>query len=278
MRIPRYWAKTESSASDAGGKPLRLTIWGWSHESVADAAATAQQRLADVVRRVTGGIAGDSYGYGRTPLREEILRSLGEPDTPSEAVITRNRYGAEVLNTAQVPFIDVDAPEDTTGSRLKSLFSRRPATSPVLEAMRQACQLNGRFGFRIYRTHSGYRLLVTNSLLDPRGAETQTLLAAFRADAAFAALCRAQGSFRARLTPKPWRCDCPLPPGQHPREDASTREAFAAWLERYRSASAAYATCKFVESFGSALPSSAARVIVEEHDRATRSDADLPLA
>ena len=107
--------------------------------------------------------------------------------------------------------------------------------------------------------------------------ETTGFLNGFAADPAFVTLCRLQASFRARLTPKPWRCDVPAPPGQHPR-DPATQSEFAAWLLKYETASRAYATCAFVDAFGSAPPDADGRAIVDEHDRVTRAMEKLPMA
>lgn len=281
MRIPRYWARTDGSETGRDGKRYAFQVWGWSHESTADALATARKRLSEIAGRIAGGApAAAGYFYGRQPLREEIVRLIGDPDTAGEAVVTRNRYGALVLNTARVPFIDVDVPEAPAGAALRRLLSlsRRPATDPTLDRIRQACQLNSRYAFRLYRTRGRYRLLATNVQLDPRADATQSLMSSFGADASFITLCRAQGSFCARLTPKPWRCECPLPPGQFPRQDAQARERFAKWLTTYETASAPFATCKYLESTGSGLSSSETRGIIEEHDRATRALEDRPLA
>jgi hypothetical protein len=160
---------------------------------------------------------------------------------------------------------------------LTRVFGRRPSTDPVLERVREACQDKGRNSFRIYRTRAGYRVLASDLFLDPREASTQGFLAAFDADPFFTKLCGLQGSFRARLTPKPWRCGCPLPPGRHPRE-AGAASGFAAWLAAYETASDRFASCKYLESIGPGRTSSEARAIVEEHDRVSRALSDLPLA
>ena len=79
MLIPRFWAKTNGSATDASGKQYAFQLWGWSQESVADALGAAQRRLRDVAARVTKGEVGNEYFYGKQPLREEIIRIIGEP-------------------------------------------------------------------------------------------------------------------------------------------------------------------------------------------------------
>lgn len=279
MLVPRHWASADGGATDPDGKRYRFRLWGWSQESEGDALAMARQRLADLVARITSGApAGAAYLYGKQPLREEIVRTVGEAGSPSEAVVTRNRYGALVLNTAQVPFVDVDAPAAGGLSRLLGRLRRAPPADPVLERIREACRASGRHAFRIYRTKAGYRVLATDLLLDPRAESTQDFLARFAADPWFMKLCKLQGSFRARLTPKPWRCGCPLPPGRHPRRDEGVQRAFEAWREAYESASGGFAACHYLETVGAALPSSKARAVVDEHDRVCGAQSGRPLA
>jgi hypothetical protein len=276
MLIPRFWARAEGTAV-RDGQRLALRLWGWSQDSVAEAMALATRRVADMSARFSSAAPGDPYLYGsRQPLREEIIRYLGA-DGRGQAVVTRNRYGALVLNTTQVPFIDVDAAAPTGLQGLKRLFGRAPAVDPTLARIRDACGQHPRQAFRVYRTAAGYRVFATNTYLDPASAETTAFLNGFAADPAFVTLCRLQASFRARLTPKPWRIGVPAPPGQHPRDPVAQSE-FGAWLLKYESASRAYATCAFVEAIGSAPPDADVRAVVDEHDRTTRAMEKLPLA
>jgi hypothetical protein len=277
MEIPRFWARTKGDATDPSGKKYAFSIWGWSQEGVTDALSVAERRLREVAGRLTRGEAGDAYFYGRQPLREEILRTLGESGGGNEAVVTRNRYGAEVLNTSRLPFVDIDSPPGGASSGFFGFF-KKDKTDPTLTRIREACARHGRSTFRVYRTCAGYRVLAADFPMDPKSQATQDFLASFGSDPAFMKLCRIQGSFRARLTPKPWRVDCPLPPNQYPRDDGKAQAEFESWLKEYERASSTYATCKFLEAIGSSRPSSETRAVVEEHDRVTRADSDLPLA
>ena len=110
-----------------------------------------------------------------------------------------------------------------------------------------------------------------------RRRAAQEFLAGYGADPDFAKLRRVQASFRARLTPKPWRAGVPAPPGQHPR-DPVAQQQFGAWLLKYETASRLHATCPFVEAIGSAPPDADVRAIVDEHDRCTRAMERLSLA
>lgn len=278
MLIPRFWARTKGDATDPSGKKYALNVWGWSQEGVTDALGVAQRRLREVVGRLARGESGDEYFYGRQPLREEILRSLGEPGEATEGLVTRNRYGAEVLNTARLPFVDVDSPPGGASSGGFFGFFKKDKTDPTLVRIREACARQSRSTFRVYRTCAGYRVLATDATMDPKSQATQDFLASFGSDPAFMKLCKIQGSFRARLTPKPWRMDLPLPPNQYPRGERSAQAEFEEWLKKYEQASSSFATCKFVESIGSTRPSMESRAVVEEHDRVTRADSDLPLA
>jgi hypothetical protein len=283
MRIPRFWAKAEGSAEGPRGDEFPLRLWGWSDQSAAEALAVARRRLAEVAARIASGDLTRKYPYGERPLREEIVRAQGGAEPA--ALVTRNRYGALVLNAARVPFVDVDAPEPPQPvRRLFGFLSRRRAGQPdaqpdgVLERIRQTCRRHDRHSFRIYRTRAGYRLLATDLLLDPTSAEARELLTSFGSDPRFVKLCEVQECFRARLTPKPWRCGYRLPPGQYPREDAQARARFAEWLRGYESACERFATCRYLESVGPGRQLPETREIVEEHDRVTRAATPLPLA
>jgi hypothetical protein len=63
--------------------------------------------------------------------------------------------------------------------------------------------------YRVYRTHSGCRVVCTSRRF-PRTQDNypaDRLMRFLRADRHYMELCQAQKCYRARLTPKPWRCD-----------------------------------------------------------------------
>ena len=280
MLIPPHWSKADGAADDPDGKRYALRIWGWSADSVAEAAALARRRLSEACSRIaSGALRDEAYFYGKAPLREEIVRTLG---ASSAAVVTRNRYGALVLNAARVPFIDVDTPSggasSSSGGGLFGMFKGKGGGGgDALERVRSACSRFPQTTFRIYWTAAGFRLLATDLLLDPASSETAAMLSAFSADPFFVKLCKLQASFRARLTPKPWRCGCGLPPGSHPRE-GKTALAMSSWLQGYDAACRSKATCELVETQGPGRTAPEAEAIVAEHDRACRVGEKLPLA
>ncbi len=97
------------------------------------------------------------------------------------------------------------------------------------------------------------------------------------ADPAFIKLCRAQRSFRARLTPKPWRIGQSQPPIQFPRETPRDEERFHRWLSGYESASADWATCRLLEA-GINNVHEKIQPLLTLHDESTKATTALPLA
>jgi len=268
MLIPKHWSSATGEADDPEGKHFALKIWGWSQNSVAEAAALARRRLSEASSRIARGMLDkEAYFYAKTPLREQIVRVVeGSAADPSSAaaVVTRNRYGALVLNAPRVPFIDVDRPD--TGS------------ADLLDGIRAACARFSSTSFRIYRTAAGFRLMATDLLLDPKSAETEKMLSDFRADPYFVKLCKLQASFRARLTPKPWRAGLAAPPVTYPFDSPIAERAYSEWLRKYEAASASKATCALVEAVGPGRTEAEAQAVVAEHDRVCRVAENLPLA
>lgn len=218
MKIPKYWARAETQA---------LAAWGWSDESRTHAEAHARQRLAALEERIRRGEKPHAYAYGRNPLREEIIDEIHDADDHLAAVMTRNSYGCLVVNAAHALFVDVDLPEPTLVERVAALFGRgRGRAAERLAALRDVLRSQPAASFRIYRTAGGFRVLATNPPFSPDSPQTEALLRAAGADPAFIQLCRLQRSFRARLTPKPWRLRLQLPPGTYPREDPDDQAAF----------------------------------------------------
>jgi hypothetical protein len=281
MHIPKAWAKATGEALAQDKQKFSLAVWGWGDDP-ANAREEASRRLERLIGRIRRGEPFPAgYEYAMRPPREEILETFpGTPDAEPAAIVTRNRYGARVLNTARLLFLDVDVPQPGFMQRMRRIFS---PSSPgpeqaVLAKLRDVLRRSGRATFRVYRTAAGLRAIAIDREFDPAGRDAQDLMKSTGTDASFVRLCLAQKSFRARLTPKPWRCGCPQPPGQHPRTDEALRKEFAAWLGRYESACAKYATCRYLETIGSGSPTNTAGKLVALHDKHTRCNERLALA
>ena len=281
MHIPRTWARAAANGLTPDGRQIPVSIWGWGDDE-SGARKEAANRLARMLERIARGepLPG-RYAYGSRPLREEILQTFeSEASGPPSAMLTRNGYGAQVLNTAALLFLDVDLPERTRFRRWLNTIglSRDDAENTTLTKLRDALQRYGRATFRLYRTASGFRAIAIDRQFEPTGREAQELMHVTGTDPAFVRLCSVQRSFRARLTPKPWRCGTPVAPGEHPREDAESRQRFAAWLAEYDRASSGYATSRYLETIGTGRLAAFGGKLIDLHDRATRCDESLPLA
>src|SRR5678816_4754768 len=110
MNFPAFWAKGTASASAArGSKPF--SAWRWSNVSMAEAQAVAEKAARELAERFarTGQWPQHEYGYlDDRPVREPVLREIKDESGQLAAVVTRNGYGATVLNCARAMFLDVD--------------------------------------------------------------------------------------------------------------------------------------------------------------------------
>jgi hypothetical protein len=286
MKIPKFWIRREGDVPHPDGRALHLFAWGWSETSASDAEARAAERFQSLQQRVSQGLdLPRGYAYGDRPVREQIIEEIPGPDGRPDALLTRNSYGSVVLNAARSMFVDVDAaaaPSGGGGFSLKSLFGggsggSKPSDAQ-LDRLRETLRSSGAGTFRVYRTAAGYRLLATDRVYTPGSSESESLMKQVGADPAFIQLCRIQDSFRARLTPKPWRVGKAAPPGDFPREDAKLQRAFEQWLQEYDRAAGSKATCHFVETIGDSAIHPDVSHIVQLHDERTRATTGMPLA
>jgi hypothetical protein len=287
MRFLRYWAKASASATGPDGRPLEFACWRGSDASVEDARAAARTAAEEVAARAARTAAPPrAYAYGDRPLREAVVRSLAGKGELA-AVVTRNAFGCLVLNTAGVLFVDVDLaepPHGGSGGWLGRLFGRGgggPTEDPQASALAKLedwLRRNPGYGFRVYRTRAGLRYLETSRLFDPSSDGVSTVLEKLGCDPLYVRLCRSQQSFRARLTPKPWRCGVGPPPSRFPHETPDREAAFQRWLGGYDAACLRYAVCEALPSVGDVFVHPDVAPVLRVHDEASRSGSGLPLA
>jgi hypothetical protein len=250
--------------------------WGWSEDSPSDAESRARERFRSMEQRVSQGLdLPKGYGYGSHPVREQILREITGASGDLDALLTRNTYGSVVLNAARAMFIDVDAPQ-SSGGVLGRLFPGRQSDA-ALDQVRRAIGTAGIGSVRLYRTAAGFRLLATDRVFTPASSDAESAMRAVGADPSFVQLCKVQDSFRARLTPKPWRVGQMAPPGDFPREEWQ-QPAFDEWLRKYDRAAGSKATCQFVETIGDDRVHRDVAPILALHDEQTKATSGLPLA
>jgi hypothetical protein len=134
------------------------------------------------------------------------------------------------------------------------------------------------WGLRLYRTFAGLRGIVTHDLFDPKSDAALGVLRDMGSDPLYVRLCKAQECFRARLTPKPWRCGLRHNWIRYPIEDAITAERFAQWKAKYDACEGRYATCRFLGHLGSDKIHPEVGRIIELHDFVTKCNESLALA
>lgn len=235
-----------------------ITCYGGSNVSEQDAIARAREKIEKVKSKIAGDLhVFDTY---QVEIREEIVRVIDE-----KAIVTRNRYGAQVLNVEDVMILDIDKPK----ASFWDLFRRQADAqdkAKIVEMVRtlsrqprhQGC------GFRVYETHKGIRVIVLGRTFDPQADATQAMMKEFNCDALYMLLCKKQACFRARLTPKPSRMRVRGHKVRFPRDGEAERE-FRKWLVEYEAASRKFSVCKFVEQIGSGYIPEAVRF----HDEIT---------
>jgi hypothetical protein len=284
MKIPKYWAKGTHEIRDSDGRPRSFTCWRWSDASVEDAREQARARAVEIARKFLSHERLDRYSYGERPLREEIIEAIRTREGKEIAVITRNAYGALVLNSPQVAFIDIDLPEEDS---LKSFFRAvqrrfgRMVPSPedtCLLGIAQWVQRNPGWCMRVYRTFGGFRCAVIDRVLDPTTESTLEVLRSLNSDPLYIRLCQRQECFRARLTPKPWRCGIAKPPSRFPYEGSEAEVECRKWETKYQLAASRYTTCKLVKQIGEGRMHPEADLVLSVHDRLSCLGEDRRLA
>ena len=294
MKLARYWTRQAGEATGPAGERIRVVSRGWSNDSLEAAASVARGVARKVAERIASGqTAAQRYGYGDRPLPEPVLREFRNGAEGPRAVVTRNSYGSLVLNSRDLMFVDIDresppqqaaeiAQNLITG--LRSLFGKPaappppapPPVDPVVAGIQGVAERNG-LGVRVYKTAAGYRVMIVSAPFEAGSGPSESLLEQFGSDPLYRKLCRTQESFRARLTPKPWRCGLRLPPVSFPFETSETEARFREWEQKYSASIARFATCRYLGSFGSGMNSVFADLI-QYHDQETKASTILPLA
>lgn len=287
MKIPKYWARTLYEGKDQTGKEHKFVASGWSFASIQEAQSQASARAKRMFELITTGRKPERYEYHDRPIREERLREIHDRDTQI-AVITRNRYGALVLNCTNVLFADVDFPHpEPLGffDRILLMFSRKrreaARTTTVgfkIKEVEEWAARNPDHSFRLYRTKEGLRLLFTDRLYSPTGDETARILSELKTDPMYVTLTRKQECFRARLTSKPWRCGISNPPNSFPWEGPEGEAEYRKWEDAYSLRDAGFKVCELIREFGFPADIESLKTIVDIHDRETRINATAELA
>lgn len=279
MKVFKYWHREQRNSTNQQGSTYTLVAWGGSKNSLEEARKHALEKLERWTLRLSRGDSLGEYEYHHGELREELLDTIHDEQGREIAAITRNRYGAAVLNTTSLLIADVDADNSTPGifTKLLALFGYKQHNKAWhLENIRRVAQRHGTLGFSIYETCAGFRVFVTGRDFSPGEEASKALLTELGSDRLYQTLCCAQECYRARLTAKPWRCGLPLPAIDFPRKDGAADPAFAQWLNNYEAKTKAVAVCRLVENIGPTTAS--AKPLLSLHERWTVRETGAVLA
>ena len=266
MKLFKFWT-SEKVTIDIDGQPTEVTCWGGSNVSVEDAKLRAREKASLVERKIEG--EKNLFADYEAEIREEILKVIDD-----KSIISRNRYGAQVLNTEGLMFLDIDKPPFS----LSGLFKRSGSPDhkqKIFDMVRKLASSPkyNMLGFRIYETFAGARVIVLGRDFDPRDKAVSAMMKEFNTDPLYALLCTKQNCFRARLTPKPNRIKVKGYRVKYPRREDEAK--FQTWLKDYEYKSRDYSVCKFIEQIGSGYSTPD---VVRWHDEMTGATVTRPLA
>jgi hypothetical protein len=253
MKLAKFWARGKGGSTGPDGY-IEVVARGWSDESFDAARACAVSVARRVAERLIANPAErNHYQYGDRPLPEPLIRQFD-----LSSVVTRNVYGALVLNVDHLMFVDIDREN-------------------ALEPIRRVAEGHG-LSARVYRTAAGFRVMIPHVRSKPDTNDSNQLMTEFGSDPLYMHLCRSQGSFRARLTPKPWRCGFRKPPVEFPFDTPQSAMQFQQWEAEYNRHAARYATCHYEVTFGGVRILPEFEALIEYHDQETRANSAAPLA
>lgn len=255
MKIYKYWT-IEKQKILIDGAEQEVTCYGGSNVSVEDARGKAKEKAQKIQRK----IAGEKHLFEdyESEIREEILQTVDE-----HSVITRNRYGARVLNVEKLMILDIDKPKPTGGLFKKK--DTRPPKEQIFEMVKNLATTKYKdLGFRIYETYQGARVIVLGKEFNPRDGGTKKIMDEFNCDPLYTLLCVRQGCYRARLTPKPSRMKLKGYKVKYPREGDDSE--FQNWVSEYENMSRGFSVCKLIEQVGAMVSTNE---VVRLHDDVT---------
>ena len=138
------------------------------------------------------------------------LKGLSRLAAPT-AQLTVNHYNAVVLNTSNLFIADVDI-----GDERFNQFAGATDEDEVIEAVKSLQRLDDAYpyehlnvtdeSYRVYRTRQGCRVICTSTCLPVTDYASVLLMRFLKTDRQYVNLCGVQKCYRARLSPKPWRC------------------------------------------------------------------------
>jgi len=288
MRFYKFWSRAVAKAVDPDGEEVFRSSTGYSNVSIEAAFRMAEERAKKNVRYWEAPSTFDNGYYvtdSERPIREEAIEQFSENDQ-TYAVISRNSYGCLVLNTTDVLFADIDKPTPkliiSLFSYITGLFGGNPVgemdfETRLIKNIERLVQADSQMGLRVYRTLLGYRVVLTNQTVLASESKSIQLLKDLGSDKLYVSLCRSQDCYRARLTPKAWRCGVEKPLIRFPFSSPEIEQQYRNWEQRYEAVASKFATCSLVGEFGSTQIHPRVAAVLKLHDMFVLNE-DKPLA
>jgi len=285
MRIVPFWARAHASEDGSPDPRGVVTAVGWSSESQEAANTHAQERAARQAKLLRENAplrrVSEYYPDGERPMREPIVEEIA-PAGVLAGLITRNAYGSYVLNTSSVMFIDIDLPFQAPpaqpgffsrlfGAKAEPGPTQTEREAPILRQIDDAMKRHPDVGMHLYRTHSGFRGLVTSTVDGPTTSSALKLMNDLGSDPLYVRLCKIQECFRARVSPKPWRIGVPSAPrSYYPwHGDPRRKRGFDDWDAQYEKVRHSFSVCEEVKHFGPTAMHAEVKPIFDLHERWT---------
>ena len=230
-------------------------------------------------RRATRSTPGDR-GRGVAGFIRRLV--LGRPDPTPQGSSGEDAAGLDEPEPVGGPGPGYEAYPDLPGAGGRAVTATGPggpsvaeclAAEPAWEFARQHPEL----GVRVYRTAAGLRVVVTGAGVAPASEEARGILSALQSDPLYVELCATHGSYRARLTPKPFRIGRAALPVSWPCDDDVAERSWLRWVDAYDAEREEFAVCRLVSASGP-VPGPDEQRLVEVHDAATGVGERLPLA
>lgn len=267
MKTFKYLKREFAEVTPPGGERIKVSALGRSNSSESDAAADARSRLRKVEAKLSGAEVPGKADYSADILEEVVA------EVERGSVVTRNRYGALVLNTETTVIIDID--HHQRGFLELLGLKKREKKAAIAEDLEKVAARPeyADLGFRLYETANGMRVIVTGVYCEP-GGRGGRLMGHCNADPLFAFLCERQNCYRARLTPKPYRVKQRHIRYRWPLEGRELEEA-RRWITEYEEKCRGKAVCRYIKTLGRQdMPGR----VVNFHDKETGASSGLPLA
>src|SRR4029079_3491054 len=105
MKLYKYWV-AEKQRILIDGEQQEINCYGGSNISTDDARAKAREKSEKIQRKIKG--EKHLFDEYEAEIREEILQIID-----GHSAITRNRYGAQVLNVENLLILDIDKPKSS---------------------------------------------------------------------------------------------------------------------------------------------------------------------